>query len=146
MNLAKGERVYVRKTGKFANVVKTGGILGIKDSYATIDDFGERLAFIGKSSEFAYTSSGNTPSGENITIPEDGVSMILECGLCSKYNTGVFASKYNSMTTEEKISFCENWQTLSDDDKTKLLEGPVVVAKSKPNSKSRKEKTSLAKK
>jgi len=141
MELKKGERVYIRNSGNFANIVKTGGILGIKNSYAALDDDGNRLVFMGKSSEFAFTGTGETPSGEKVELPLDGFTLITECGLVGKGKTKALVKTYNALDQEGKASFCERWCKLSDDEKLKLIGGNV-----KPKGKTRKEKTSIPKK
>ena len=141
MELKKGERVYMRNSGNFGNIVKTGGILGIKDSYAALDDDGNKIVFMGKSSEFAFTKSGETPSGEKVDMPVDGLALITDCGLVGKVKTRTLAKTYGALDQEGKASFCDNWCKLSDEEKVKLLGGVV-----KPKGKTRKEKTSIAKK
>jgi len=141
MELSKGERIYIKKTGNFANVIKTGGILGIKNSYAALDDDGGRVVFMGKTTEFVFTSTGETPSGEKVDIPLDGMTLITECGLVSKNKTKALVKTYHAMDPSSKISFCEEWCKLSDASKIKLLGGDL-----KPKGKTRKEKTSIAKK
>ena len=78
MKLEAGRRVYVPSTKTFGTVVRQGGILGLAESYAVVDDLGKKKAFVGNNIEFVYVDSSETLSGENVDIPEDVVPTIQE--------------------------------------------------------------------
>ena len=138
MDLTKGTRVFVRKTGEFAYVIKSGGILGIKDSYAIVDEMGSKIVFMGKTSEFVFIDTGMCPSGEVVEIPEDGVSLIMDFTTATKAKRLAFAKKYNGMTLEQKKDFCNEWCSLSEDGKCEKMQ-----VKPRIKTKTRKERTSI---
>lgn len=78
MKLESGRRVYVPSTKTFGNIVRRGGILGLKESYALIDDLGKRVVYMGKPPEFVYVDTGKTVDGIEKSIPEDIVHCIRE--------------------------------------------------------------------
>lgn len=122
MDLAKGRRIYIVKSGNFGNIIKSGGILGMKNSYAAIDDSGTRLVFMGKSTEFAYSDCGETPSGVKMDIPRDGVSMIVGDESVTRTMSTTLVNKYNGMSKEERQSFCESWENMTPEEKRGIFE------------------------
>ena len=126
MELKKAERVYLPSTGSFGNIQKKGGILGIKESYAIIDDSGKRTIYAGKTTgDFVYTESKCTSRGDRMEIPMDGVTMIkkdFKGTQCSK-----FLAKYSSMSAEEKESLCKKWCEMSQEQKTCMVENRESV-------------------
>ena len=140
MEFVKGERVFVPKTGEFAYVIKTGGILGLKDSYAIVNENGTKSVFMGKTSEFVFVSSGMCPSGEKVDVPEDGVSLIMDFKGATKAKRNSMVKKYNGMSCKEKKEFCGEWCSLSEEGKCEKLQ-----VKPKSKVKTRKEKTSIQK-
>ncbi len=124
MNISKGRRVYILKSGNFGNIVKSGGILGMKESYAAVDDTGSRIVFMGKSSDdFAYTDTGMTPSGDNVDIPRDGVSMIETDESMTRVMSNTLVKRYISMDKADRHSFCEKWEAMSSEEKRAISEG-----------------------
>ena len=138
MDFVKGERVFVPKTGEFAYVIKTGGILGLKDSYAIVNETGAKSVFMGKTSDFVFVSSGMCPSGEKVDVPEDGVSLIMDFTNATKAKRLSMVKKYNEMSYGEKKEFCGEWCSLSEEGKCEKLQ-----VKPKIKVKTRKEKTSI---
>lgn len=123
MDLSKGMRVYIMKSGNFGNIIKSGGILGMKDSYAAVDDSGSRFVFMGKSSsEFAYSDTGETPSGENVEIPRDGVSIITNDECVTRSMSTTLVKNYNHMDKDERNAFCDKWETMTREEKRSILE------------------------
>ena len=76
MKLEAGRRVYVPSTETFGTVVRQGGILGLAESYAVVDDLGNKRAFVGNNIEFVYVDSSEKLSGEKVDIPQDVVPTI----------------------------------------------------------------------
>lgn len=73
MKLESGRRVYVPATKTFGTIVRQGGILGLRESYAIVDDVGSKTVFVGDKIDFVYVDTSTTLSGEKITIPPDVV-------------------------------------------------------------------------
>lgn len=67
----EGRRVYVPSTKTFGTLVREGGILGLKTSYAIVDDLGKKTVFIGDKAEFVYVDSSETVAGGKTEIPQD---------------------------------------------------------------------------
>ena len=76
MKLEAGRRVYVPSTKTFGTVVRQGGILGLSESYAIVDDLGKKKVFVGNNIEFVYVDSSEKLSGEKVDIPQDVVPTI----------------------------------------------------------------------
>jgi len=111
------KRVYVTKSGDFGTIVRSGGILGIKDSFAIVDDVGNRTFHTGKCDDFAYSTSGETPSGKVVDIPLDGIFMIKEHGQSS-----TLEQEYTKMSREQKDVFCESWSSMTSEERTNAIE------------------------
>lgn len=76
MKLITGRRVYIPSTQTFGTVVREGGILGLSESYAVVDDLGKKQVFVGNKIEFVYVDSSEKLSGEKVDIPQDIVPTI----------------------------------------------------------------------
>jgi len=76
MKLEAGRRVYVPSTKTFGTVVRQGGILGLSESYAIVDDLGNKKVFVGNKIEFVFVDSSEKLSGEKVDIPKDVVPTI----------------------------------------------------------------------
>lgn len=81
MNLAPSRRVYVPSRKTFGYIVKEGGILGLKSSFAVVDDNGKRLLFVGDTPEFVYTDTSENTCGQKCDVPEDDKS-VNNCKKC----------------------------------------------------------------
>lgn len=73
MRLTAGRRVYVPSKKTFGTVVREGGILGLKTSYAVVDDLGKKMVFIGEDVEFVYVDSSEDFKGNKVEIPSEDV-------------------------------------------------------------------------
>lgn len=105
MKLEAGRRVYVPSTGTFGTIVRQGGIFGLSESYAIVDDLGKKQVFVGNKIEFVNVDSSETLSGEKVDIPLDVVPTI------QKEHTPEEARKmtldlYN-LCPEERSKACE---------------------------------------
>ena len=64
----KMERVYIPGTTLFGNIVKKGGLFGLKDSFSVIDDIGKKYIFIGKNiGDFFYVETSENCNGESVS-------------------------------------------------------------------------------
>jgi len=97
----KMERVYIPGTTRFGNIVKKGGLFGLKDSFSVIDDTGKKHIFLGKNiGDFFYVETSKNCKEEpyNEVIPADGYQIIKnEYPRCTKY-----ISTYYDMSLEER--------------------------------------------
>lgn len=72
----EGRRVYMPTTKTFGTIVREGGILGLKTSYAIVDDLGKKTVFIGDKADFVYVDSSETVGGGKTEIPQDIVPIL----------------------------------------------------------------------
>ena len=116
--IPKLDRVYIPGTTRFGNIVKKGAILGVKDSYAIIDDTGKRHIFIGKNKcQFVLTESGCNCLGNSVSCPVDGYTIIKsEYPRCTKFFT-----TYYDMTLDERNTLMSNWETMTKDQKDAIV-------------------------
>lgn len=117
--IPKMDRVYVPSTTCFGNIVKKGAILGVKDSFAVVDDTGRKSIYIGKNKgHFIYTESCCNCLGEHChDVPMDGYQMIKsEYPRCTKFFT-----TYYDMTLEERNSLCSKWATMTKSQKDAIV-------------------------
>ena len=80
--ITKMERVYIPGTTRFGNIVKKGGLFGLKDSFSIIDDIGKKHVFLGKNiGNFFYVETSENCNGEkcNEGVPVDGYQIIKNC-------------------------------------------------------------------
>ena len=119
MKLEKMDRVYVPSSGHFGHIQKKGGILGIKDSFAVIDDTGKRSIYVGKClGDFTYCETKKTPLGDDCMVPHDGVTLIKkEFPTCGK-----FIKEYLKMTAEERQALCERWCNMSHAERKRVVD------------------------
>lgn len=125
MKLEKMDRVFVPSTGHFGHVQRKGGILGIKDSYAVIDDTGKRLIYTGKClGDFVYSETKKTPLGDEQEIPTDGITLFQK----EFPGCGRFCAKYNKMTPSERQALCDKWSHMSMVEKKCVLDESHITS------------------
>ena len=115
----KMERVYIPGTTLFGNIVKKGGLFGLKDSFSVIDDIGKKYIFIGKNiGDFFYVETSENCNGEcNHDIPEDGYQIIKnEYPRCTKY-----ISTYYDMSLDERNDLMMRWKTMKKSQKDAIV-------------------------
>jgi len=115
----KMERVYMPGTTRFGNIVKKGGLFGVKDSFSIIDDTGKKHIFIGKNiGNFFYVETSENCNGEcNKDIPEDGYQIIKnEYPRCTKY-----ISTYYDMSLDERNDLMIRWKTMKKSQKDAIV-------------------------
>lgn len=78
LKLEEGRRVYVPSTKTFGTIVRQGGILGLKSSFAIVDDLGKKSMFLGDNIEFVYVDSSQTIKGTKVEIPQDVVPILRQ--------------------------------------------------------------------
>ncbi len=118
--VTKMERVYIPGTTRFGNIVKKGGLFGLKDSYSVIDDIGTKHIFVGKNiGSFYYTESCKNCNDEDhdCEIPEDGYQIIKnEYPRCTKY-----ISTYYDMNLEERNDLMSKWKKMKKSQKDAIV-------------------------
>lgn len=132
MKLEAGRRVYVPSTETFGTVVRQGGILGLSESYAVVDDLGNKKAFIGNNIEFVYVDSSEKLSGEKVDIPIDVVPTI------QKEHTPAEARKMTldlyDLCPEERSKACEKIMKSAKNKKTSTKAKKTSARKSRKKS------------
>ena len=108
MKLEEGRRVYVPSRDMFGNVVRNGGILGLKSSFAVIDDTGKRLVFVDKNPEFVYVDTCEDVCGHKKDIPEDVVTIFREN--LTKNDASKMTHDYCKMSREERDKMYNDWK------------------------------------
>jgi len=106
-------------TTRFGNIVKKGGLFGVKDSFSIIDDTGKKHIFIGKNiGNFFYVETSENCNGEcNKDIPEDGYQIIKnEYPRCTKY-----ISTYYDMSLDERNDLMIRWKTMKKSQKDAIV-------------------------
>jgi len=119
--ITKQDRVYIPVSTCFGNIIKKGSILGVKESYAVLDDTGKRSIYIGKNKcQFVYTETSRNCLGEEVSCPTDAYTIIKsEYPRCTK-----FFSKFYDMTLDERNALIESWPNL-----TKTKKDAIVKSK-----------------
>ena len=107
MKFIEGRRVYVPSQDMFGNVVREGGILGLKNSFAIVDDTGKRLVFVDKNPEFVYVDTCEDPCGHKKDIPEDVVSIFRE--KLPKNDSSKMVHDYCKLSREERDKMYTDW-------------------------------------
>lgn len=69
------DRVFIPSTNSFGSISKSGGILGLENSYRVVDDSGKRIVFVGKALENVVIVKDKKTGGGSVyeNIPKDGV-------------------------------------------------------------------------
>jgi len=118
--ITKMERVYMPGTTRFGNIVKKGGLFGIKDSFSVIDDTGKKQIFLGKNiGDFVYVETSENCNGEkcNEGVPVDGYQIIKnEYPRCTKY-----ISTYYDMSLEERNDLMVRWKKMKKSQKDAIV-------------------------
>lgn len=107
MKLIEGRRVYIPSKKTFGKIIRDGGILGLSNSFAILDDTGNRMVFMDKVPEFVYADTKQNVSGEAKEIPEDVVPMFkknLTHEKCTK-----MTEEYYKLSEEERKTVCMDW-------------------------------------
>ena len=116
----KMERVYIPGTTRFGNIVKKGGLFGLKDSFSIIDDTGKKQIFLGKNIvDFVYVETSENCKGEqcNEGVPVDGYQIIKnEYPRCTKY-----ISTYYDMSLEERNDLMVRWKKMKKSQKDAIV-------------------------
>lgn len=107
MDLVPGRRVYIPSKKTFGNVMKTGGILGIKSSFAVVDDTGNKLVYTMKVPEFIYVDTSEDVSGEKHDIPVDIVPIFREKLPLDKAIN--MTDKFYRMSNGDREKTCTDW-------------------------------------
>lgn len=106
MKLTAGRRVYVPSKQIFGTVVREGGILGLKTSYAVVDDLGKKMVFVGDDIEFVYVDSSEDLNGNKVEIPSEDVVPQIQ-NEYSPHEARKMTIDLYEMSPEERGKACE---------------------------------------
>ena len=107
VELQEGRRVYVPSTKTFGTIVREGGILGLKASYAIVDDLGKKTVFIGDKVDFVYVDSADSE------IPQDIVPFLREN--FTRTEVKKKTQNFYNLGPEDREKECRNLLSCADD-------------------------------
>ena len=107
MKLIQGRRVYIPSKTTFGKIIRDGGILGLKNSFAIQDDIGNKIVYVEEVPEFVYADTSKNVSGDDFTIPNDVVPLFQENLSCDQYTK--MTCDYYKLSMEEREKVCEEW-------------------------------------
>ena len=107
VELQEGRRVYVPSTKTFGTIVREGGILGLKASYAMVDDLGKKTVFIGDKVDFVYVDSADSE------IPQDIVPFLREN--FTRTEVKKKTQNFYNLGPEDREKECRNLLSCADD-------------------------------
>lgn len=109
MKIVPGRRVYIPSIGTFGSVVKEGGILGLSNSFAIIDDTGKKMVFVEDTPEFVYVDTKEDVSGNKVSIPDDVVPLFRKN--LGQIEAGKMTKQFYEMKEQDRQVMCKEWMS-----------------------------------
>lgn len=110
------KNVYLPETKNHGYLVRRGGIFGLKDSYAVMDDSGKNTIYTGKSTNIVLCDTNTTMGGKTVdTVSPDAVSSFKK--YLPREQFVKMKKIYLNMDHEKCQSIFEQWASSTDEEK-----------------------------